>query len=151
SERLIETCPLDPKRARKGISKALQPTDSLLTPYPPAPSIPFYSPISRLRSPVNLQAKTQKPASIAGFVNQGRSGIRTHESRICNPLSTGDNRCDSNGLSVDGQGVGTRVGQTVEKTDPELDAVTAAWPTLPPAIRAGIVAMVKVAQGDGSE
>jgi len=31
-------------------------------------------------------AKTQKPASMAGFVATGRSGIRTHESRICNPL-----------------------------------------------------------------
>jgi hypothetical protein len=30
-------------------------------------------------------------------------------------------------------------------TDPELAAVVAAWPDLPPAIRAGIVAMVKAA------
>lgn len=30
-------------------------------------------------------------------------------------------------------------------TDPELAAVAAAWPTLPPAIRAGIVAMVAAA------
>jgi hypothetical protein len=29
-------------------------------------------------------------------------------------------------------------------TDPELAAVMAAWPTLPPAIRAGIMALVKV-------
>jgi hypothetical protein len=30
-------------------------------------------------------------------------------------------------------------------TDPDLDAIVAAWPTLPEAIRAGIVAMVKAA------
>jgi hypothetical protein len=31
------------------------------------------------------------------------------------------------------------------KTDPDLAAVVAAWPELPEAIRAGIVAMVKTA------
>jgi hypothetical protein len=30
-------------------------------------------------------------------------------------------------------------------TDPELAAVVAAWPDLPPAIRAGVVALVKAA------
>ncbi|NOS99622.1 MAG: hypothetical protein HOP29_03240 [Phycisphaerales bacterium] len=32
-----------------------------------------------------------------------------------------------------------------DRTDPELAAVVAAWPTLPDAIRAGIVAMVRAA------
>lgn len=31
--------------------------------------------------------------------------------------------------------------------DPDLGAVVAAWPALPPALRAGIVAMVKAARG----
>ena len=35
------------------------------------------------------------------------------------------------------------------KTDPGLAAVVAAWPELPEAIRAGIVAMVKAASGKG--
>ncbi len=35
------------------------------------------------------------------------------------------------------------------KTDPDLSAVVAAWPELPEAIRAGIVAMVKAASGKG--
>jgi len=35
------------------------------------------------------------------------------------------------------------------KTDPGLAAVVAAWPELPEAIRAGIVAMVKAALGKG--
>jgi hypothetical protein len=34
-------------------------------------------------------------------------------------------------------------------TDPDLAAVAAAWPTLPDALRAGIVAMVKAAAGTG--
>ena len=38
------------------------------------------------QTPTIYGQKTQKPASIAGFVEKGRSGIRTHESRICNPL-----------------------------------------------------------------
>jgi hypothetical protein len=33
------------------------------------------------------------------------------------------------------------------KTDPDLTAVVAAWPDLPKAIRAGILAMVKAASG----
>ena len=36
-------------------------------------------------------------------------------------------------------------------TDPELAAVVAAWPDLPPALRAGIVAMVKAAGGLGHD
>jgi hypothetical protein len=34
-------------------------------------------------------------------------------------------------------------------TDPDLAAVIAAWPTLPPAMRAGVVAMVKAAAEPG--
>lgn len=34
---------------------------------------------------------------------------------------------------------------TVPSGDPDLSAVVAAWPSLPPALRAGIVAMVKAA------
>jgi len=33
--------------------------------------------------------------------------------------------------------------QTKAPTDPGLDAVVAAWPSLPPAIRAGVLALVK--------
>ena len=36
-------------------------------------------------------------------------------------------------------------------TDPELAAIAAAWPDLPPAIRAGIVAMVKAARPGGAQ
>lgn len=34
-------------------------------------------------------------------------------------------------------------------TDPDLSALVAAWPTIPPALRAGIVAMVKAAGAAG--
>ena len=43
------------------------------------------------------------------------------------------------------------MGQTDPKTDPDLAQVAAAWPTLPPALRAGILAMVKAAKGGGSD
>lgn len=36
-------------------------------------------------------------------------------------------------------------------TDPELAAVVTAWPDLPPAIRAGIVALVKAGTPTGTE
>jgi hypothetical protein len=35
-------------------------------------------------------------------------------------------------------------------TDPELQAVIAAWPTLPEPIRAGILAMVKASAANGA-
>jgi hypothetical protein len=35
------------------------------------------------------------------------------------------------------------------ETPPDLAAVVAAWPTLPEPIRAGILAMVKAASGEG--
>jgi hypothetical protein len=38
-------------------------------------------------------------------------------------------------------------GQRAESNEPDLAAVIEAWPTLPEAIRAGIVAMVTAASG----
>ncbi len=35
-------------------------------------------------------------------------------------------------------------------TDPDLEAVAMAWPTLPAALKAGILAMVKAAGGEGT-
>jgi hypothetical protein len=48
------------------------------------------------------------------------------------------------GPCSDGAASSTGAPTTGTPTDPELRAIMAAWPTLPPAIRAGIVAMVKV-------
>jgi hypothetical protein len=38
----------------------------------------------------------------------------------------------------------------IAPTDPDLSSLIAAWPTLPPALKAGIVAMVKAAGGGRS-
>ena len=43
---------------------------------------------------------------------------------------------------------GTRVGQTLGQIDPDLEAVVTAWATLPKAIRAGVLAMVKASGGE---
>ena len=47
------------------------------------------------------------------------------------------------GLTKNEPGDGTRVGQTMGQTDPDLALLAGAWPTLPAAMKAGIVAMVK--------
>jgi hypothetical protein len=43
-----------------------------------------------------------------------------------------------------------RGGLTGNLTDPDLADVVNAWPTLPPAIRAGIAAMVRIAMSESS-
>jgi hypothetical protein len=66
--------------------------------------------------------------------------------RDTNPLSSLDNPCSAKGLCVDNE-----VGSHQLPTDscsmpPDLAAVVDAWPRLPEAIRAGIMAMVKAAR-----
>lgn len=63
------------------------------------------------------------------------------------PFPTGNTRVSESGGSNSGneeagEGVPT---PPVKPTDPDLAAVVAVWPDLPPALRAGIVAMVKAA------
>jgi hypothetical protein len=40
-------------------------------------------------------------------------------------------------------------GQRAESNDPDLAVINAAWPTLPEALKAGILAMIKAASGGG--
>ena len=96
-------------------------------------------------------AKQGISCDLSGENGIGRSGIRTHEKRICNPSrpaeSTDAKPHDNNDLSADAN-VSTAIhAQNMHKTDPDFEAVAAAWPVLPAAIRAGIVAMVKAAGG----
>ena len=53
------------------------------------------------------------------------------------------------GNNWEGLGLPTPPATPPKPTDPELAAVVAAWPDLPPAIRAGIVAMVGASGGGG--
>lgn len=45
-------------------------------------------------------------------------------------------------------GSGSPAAPVTPPTDPELAAVVVAWPTIPQAVRAGIVAMVRAAGGE---
>ena len=47
------------------------------------------------------------------------------------------------------ESVAHRLPTDICKTDPDLAAVVDAWPGLPEAIRAGIMAMVRAASGSG--
>jgi hypothetical protein len=53
---------------------------------------------------------------------------------------------EGNGLRI-APGPGAAPAQRAAPDDPELAALVAAWPTLPEAIRAGILAMVRAAGG----
>ena len=80
----------------------------------------------------------------------GRSGIRTRDKRICNPPAETHNPLPLDELETGGQPLAepaqnpdAQNAVTSVPTDPDLAALVAAWPKLPEALKAGIVAMVK--------
>jgi hypothetical protein len=66
--------------------------------------------------------------------------------RDTNPLPASDNSCPLKDLGIEDQEDSHHLPTDACKTDPNLATVVAAWPTLPEAIRAGILAMVKAAK-----
>ena len=82
-------------------------------------------------------------------IDNARSGSRTRTTLRSQDFKS----CSENAQLMDDTGVtkrGETLGKPVGKTDPELEAVMTAWDTLPAALRAGIVAMVKAAKGTGA-
>ena len=82
-------------------------------------------------------------ATSAGENSRGRSGIRTHE--ITDLQSVPQSAQDTTGqtvtnISKSAVPASLPVGLPV---DPDLATIAAAWPTLPAALKAGILAMVK--------
>jgi hypothetical protein len=72
---------------------------------------------------------------------------RTHDLRFRRPLTTPETTAENGGISVPpstGPSTGAQSGPSEPAfADPDLGAVVAAWPALPTAIRAGILAMVR--------
>lgn len=64
-------------------------------------------------------------------------------------MSLDPNGLEDNGLSRTNAGPGTVIDppliHDIRQTDPDVQIIVDAWPKLPEAIRAGIVAMVKTA------
>jgi hypothetical protein len=59
--------------------------------------------------------------------------------------------CDSGGSKCGNNGAGFGAPTAPERpADPDLAALVAAWPTLPSAVRVGIVAMVRAAAPPGA-
>ncbi len=56
---------------------------------------------------------------------------------------------DAKGLRIAAPSVGHHLATDTCQTDPGLALVNAAWDRLPEAVRAGIVAMIKAASGQG--
>jgi len=79
----------------------------------------------------------------------GRAGLEQprNPSGKPHPPKEGGSKSGNTGA---GSGPPTPPATPPEPTDPELAAVAAAWPGLPPALRAGIAAMVKAATGGGA-
>src|SRR5271166_3787559 len=76
-------------------------------------------------------------------------GTRTPDLRIMRPQVGSSKVFASNNLRQTAPVLAHYLPTDTCKTDPDLAAVVAAWPHLPEAIKAGIVAMVKAAEGAG--
>lgn len=63
------------------------------------------------------------------------------------PLSSGAQPSLNTEVTADEQSVWAPRWARLAQDDPELTAVLTAWPELPEAVKAGIVAMVKAARG----
>ena len=90
-------------------------------------------------------------ADESGSRNVGRvaDGIRTRDIQIHNLDTAPLNRGQDNDLRQPSRSVAHLLPTDTCKTDPDLAAIVVAWPELPEAIKAGIVAMVKAASGSG--
>jgi hypothetical protein len=73
-------------------------------------------------------------------------GTRTPDLRIMRPPSGCSKTMPENHLSQSPSSVAEHLPNDTCKTDPDLAAVVEAWPDLPEALKAGIVAMVKAAR-----
>ena len=84
---------------------------------------------------------------------KGGDGIRTHEKRICNPLPGSVTNADTS-TSEHAPATPSNSPSSSTATDPpdaDLRRVVEAWPELPPAIRAGILAMVQASAAPWGE
>lgn len=70
---------------------------------------------------------------------------RTPDLRVMNPPPDSPNRGPNNELRSPGSPGAHHLPTDTRQSDPELAALVDAWPTLPEALRAGIVAMVRAA------
>jgi hypothetical protein len=95
--------------------------------------------------------KHKKFAIAREELTKGRSRIRSDESRICNPLPANTpinaaTHTPAKGLHLVGVDREKQRAANAQQSDPDLQAVLSAWPTLPKAIRAGIIALVRAAK-----
>jgi hypothetical protein len=63
-------------------------------------------------------------------------------------MNGGRNPSSHNGLRISTPAVGHHLATDTCQNDPDLAAVVDAWPKLPEALKAGIVAMVRAASRD---
>ncbi len=73
-------------------------------------------------------------------------GIRTHDQGIMSSHATNRKRLENKGVTSHDETAVEQMQKTDTKLPPELRAVIDAWPALPAAIRAGIMAMVSAAK-----
>jgi hypothetical protein len=71
--------------------------------------------------------------------------IRTRDTRIHNLVCDAPNDVKDNNLRHSSETLAHYLPTDTCKNDPELAAVLSAWPALPEAIKAGIVALIKAA------
>ena len=83
----------------------------------------------------------------AGSVGERRRPDSNRGWRFCRPLHDSPTSKPAKGLRLTTPTVADHLSTDTRKTNPDLAAVVGAWPDLPDALKAGILAMVKAAWG----
>ena len=106
--------------------------------------------VGNARNPLSVSQPCAKKTPREAGCESEADGTRTRNHRIDSPVHQSRKPTDSKGLRTDAEPRATHSATLSVKSapsDPDLSAVIDAWPTLPKAIRAGIVAMVRASKG----
>ena len=107
---------------------------------------PRLCPIRPIPGDAGMRRSRKKPRSPGAFNEVPPEGLEQSRFSSGN-AGVGESGGSKSGNKGAGFGPPTPPATPPKPTDPELAAVVAAWPDLPPAIRAGIAAMVRAAGG----
>lgn len=109
-----------------------------------APRLRVSGGMADARKPLENAGKRDAAQRGARECESGGDGIRTHDDPKAMPVfKTGANPHNSPGNTADSDKASAVAHAVASKIDPDLTRLVDAWPTLPAAVKAGIVAMVE--------
>jgi integrase len=95
------------------------------------------------RNPLEITALDASGRKLSSSVASDRGGARTLDQRINLPWTDQPKVISSNALRIAGESIAHPVPTDTRQTDPDLALIAERWESLPPSLRAGIVAMVR--------